>query len=63
MFISGCGVAMDCFVVPAFIVIAILGRTVSFHLTYVSLKSITMSMGRKYATSLLECRRYWQIIG
>ena len=26
---------MDCFVVPAFIVIAILGRTVSFHLTYV----------------------------
>ena len=54
---------MDCFVVPAFIVIAILGRTVSFHLTYVSLKSITMSMGRKYATELLECRRYWQIIG
>ena len=26
---------MDCFVVPAFIVIAIFGRTVSFHLTYV----------------------------
>ena len=29
---------MDCFVVPAFIVIAILGRTVSFHLTCITKK-------------------------
>ena len=45
---------MDCLGVPPFVVIAILGHTISFHLTYVSLKSITMSMGRKYATELLN---------